>query len=140
MTRRMCTFAFSVAAVLFPATFTGMRANDGTPGLTARITMVDGSSRTARIDGVGCSLSICSRTIIQGKNEDQSLVKTRLDLIASIRDTTAGEVLFVMKDGTQRRLSLVKDFRVLYLAGHLGGAERLDLAQVRSVDFVRAGK
>jgi len=44
-----------------------------------------------------------------------------------------------MKDGTQRRLSLLKDFRVIYLGGQ-SGAGRLDLAQIKSVEFMSASK
>ena len=104
-------------------------------GLTARITMADGTSRMARLEGVGCSASICSRIAIKGKAENESLVKTWLDSIAAIRDTTPKDALFVLKDGTARRLSLVTDFRVLYLANRLGGTEKLDLARVKSVEF-----
>ena len=109
-------------------------------GLTARITMADGTSRMARLEGVGCSASICSRTVIKSKAENESLVKTWLDSIAAIRDTTATDALFVLKDGTARRLSLVTDFRVLYLASRLGGTEKLDLARIKSVEFPAPSK
>ena len=125
---------FGIAATLFPASFARMDPSARSSGRSARITMVDGSSRMARIDGVGCSVSICSRTLIEGRSESQGWVKMPLDSIAEIRDTTANDVLFVMKDGSQRRLSLVKDFRVLYLGGL--GAVRLDLTQVKAVDFM----
>ena len=124
---------FGIAATLFPAGFARMDPGSGAPGYSARITMVDGSSRMARIDGVGCSVSICSRTLIEGRDENVGWVKMPLDSIAEIRGTTAHDALFVMKDGSQRRLSLVKDFRVLYLGGT--GVARVDLAQVKSVDF-----
>ena len=104
-------------------------------GLTARITMADGTSRTAKLDGVGCTASICSRTFIRSAAGSEPPIKTWLDSIAAIRDTTATDALFVLKDGTARRRTLIKDFRVLYLANRLGGNERLDLATVRSVEF-----
>jgi hypothetical protein len=94
----------------------------------------------ARLEGVGCSASICSRTVIKSNAGSDSLVKTWLDSIAAIRDTTASDALFVLKDGTARRLSLVTDFRVLYLANRLGGTEKLDLAKVKSVEFPAASK
>src|SRR5579871_443821 len=50
----------------------------------------------------------------------------------------AGEALLVMKDGSRRSVSLVKDFRVLYLGGRSTASERLDLDQVKSVDFESA--
>jgi hypothetical protein len=105
-------------------------------GLTARIVMPDGTNRTARLEGVGCTVSICSRVAIEGKGENQSPVRSWLDAIAAIRDTTADDALFVMKDGTSQRLSLVKDFRVLYIANRLAGTEKLDLAKVKSVEFL----
>jgi hypothetical protein len=43
-----------------------------------------------------------------------SLARTRFDSLAAIRDTTASDALFVLKDGTSHRMSLVSDFRVLY--------------------------
>jgi hypothetical protein len=105
-------------------------------GLTAKVTMADGTSRTARLEGVGCSATICSRVAITGKADSDSLVKTWLDSIAAIRDTTPADALFVLKDGTERRLSFVTDFRVLYLANRLGGTEKLDMARIKSVEFV----
>ena len=59
----------------------------------------------------------------------------RMDSLAAIRDTTANDALFVLEDGTSHRMSLVNNFRVLYLATRLGGTERLDLAKVRAVEF-----
>ena len=94
----------------------------------------------ARIDGVGCAASICSRTVIKSKTDREPLVKTWLDSIAAIRDTTASDALFVLKDGTARRLSFVTDFRVLYLANRLGGTEKLDLAKLKSVEFLAPSK
>jgi hypothetical protein len=107
-------------------------------GLTARITMSDGTTRTATFEGVGCSSSICSRVAIKGKTDGKP-VTTRLDSIAAIRDATAESALLVMKDGTTRRLTLVNDFRVIYLDNRSGGEkkeEKLDLARTRSVEFI----
>jgi hypothetical protein len=101
-----------------------------------RITMRDGATRTVKLEGVGCTQSICSRTAIKAKSESDSLVSTWLDGLKAIQDTTSRDALFVMKDGTSKRMSLLTDFRVLYLANRLGGAERLDLAAVQSVEFV----
>lgn len=104
-------------------------------GLMTRITMRDGATRTVKLEGVGCAQSICSRTAIKAKTEGGSLARTWFDSLAAIRDTTANDALFVLKDGTSHRMSLVNDFRVLYLATRLGGTERLDLAKVRTVEF-----
>ena len=43
-------------------------------------------------------------------------LQTWLDSIASIKDATANDALFVMKDGTEQRLAFVTDFRVLYVS------------------------
>jgi hypothetical protein len=45
-----------------------------------------------------------------------------------------------MRDITSRRMSLLTDFRVLYLANRLGGSEKLDLAKVQSVVFLASIK
>src|ERR1700733_899829 len=106
--------------------------------LTARVTMSDGTTRTATFEGVGCSASICSRVAIKGK-VGGTPVTTRLDSIAAIRDTTADSALLVLKNGTTRRLTLITDFRVIYLDNRSGGEkkeEKLDLARTRSVEFI----
>ncbi len=92
-------------------------------GLTARITMSDGTIRTATFEGVGCSSSICSRIAIKGK-ANGTPVTTRLDSIAAIRDATADSALLVLKDGTTRRLTLVNDFRVIYLDNRSGSRRK----------------
>src|SRR5215831_14419116 len=88
-----------------------------------RITMRDGATRTVKLEGVGCMQNICSRTAIKAKSESDSLVRTWLDGLKAIQDTTSSDALFVMKDGTSKRMSLLTDFRVLYLTNRLGGAE-----------------
>ena len=106
--------------------------------LTARVTMSDGTTRTATFEGMGCSASICSRVAIKGK-VGGTPVTTRLDSIAAIRDTTADSALLVLKNGTTRRLTLITDFRVIYLDNRSGGEkkeEKLDLARTRSVEFI----
>ena len=105
-------------------------------GMMAKVTQLDGVTRTVKLEGVGCSASICSRTAIKGKAAHDSIVKTWFDSIAAIRDTTDKDALFVMRDGTQRRLSLMTDFRVLYITNPSRGAEKLDLATVRSIEFL----
>ena len=108
-------------------------------GLTARITMSDGTTRTATFEGVGCSSSICSRVAVKGKANGPP-VTTRLDSIAAISGATADSALLVLKDGTTRRLTLLNDFRVIYLDNRAGGAEKLDLARTRSVEFISTPK
>ena len=109
-------------------------------GLTAKITLPDGATRVARLNGVGCSAAICSRVAIQGKAQGDAIVKTRFGSIATINSTNQGDAVLTLKDGTTQRLSLLKDFRVLYLAKPSGGTEKLDLANVQSVEFLRSAK
>lgn len=104
--------------------------------LVARITMHNGATRMVKLEGVGCSQSICSRTAVQAKTASDTLVRTWFNSLAGIKDTTARDALFVLKDGSSHRMSLINDFRVLYLANPLGGTERLDLASVKSVEFL----
>lgn len=127
-------------ALLLPIAFTTKGADEPgqghSSGLMAKISLADGTTRTAKIEGVGCPVAMCSRVAIQGKAKGDSLVRARLDTIAAIKDTTANDALFVRKDGTAQRLSLLYDFRVLYLANRNGGTERLDLTKVKSLEFL----
>jgi hypothetical protein len=58
-----------------------------------------------------------------------------LDSISAIRETTSTGALFVLHDGSRRRLSFVPNFRILYLATLLGIGEQLDLSSVQSLEF-----
>jgi hypothetical protein len=103
--------------------------------LTAGITTADGSKRTVQLEGVGCTASVCSRTAIRGRDQSGALVDVWLDSIRTITAATPLEADFLLKDGTQRRITLLSDFRVLYLERRLGGPERIDLGMVKSVEF-----
>ena len=105
-------------------------------GLTARITLLDGTMKTAKLEGLGCTTSICSRVLIKGKESSGSEVKVWLDGISQIRDTSPTGASLIMKDGTQRRLSLLTDFRVLYLSAPSQKPEKLDLATVKLLEFL----
>jgi hypothetical protein len=127
------------ALLLIPAAFATQENRQGhLSGLTARITLADGTIRTAMIEGLGCSVGICSRVAIKGNADGDSLVNFWLDGIAAIRDTTDQDVLIVMKNGAARRVSLVKDFRVLYLANRILSPEKLDLGKIKSLEFLSA--
>lgn len=110
--------------------------------LIAKITLCDGAVRNIRLEGVGCPWAVCSRTAIHAKDGTGSEVRTWFDNLLAIRDTTERDALFVMRDKTSRRMSLLTDFRVLYLANRLGlgGSEKLDLAKVQSVEFLASIK
>jgi hypothetical protein len=104
-------------------------------GVMAKVVSADGTTRTVKLEGIGCTESMCSRVFIRNKDENGASVQTWLDSIASITDATASDALFVMKNGTQRRLSFVTDFRVLYVSAPM---QKLDLTKVRSLEFLDA--
>jgi hypothetical protein len=138
---------FVATWLVAPAAFT-MRGASEPPaveqghrsGMTAKVTLTDGVTRTVKLEGVGCSVSLCSRTAISGRAEHDSIIKTWFDTVAEIRDTTDLDALFVMKDGTQRRMGLMTDFRVVYLASPAGAAEKVDLSKIKSIEFLAASR
>lgn len=98
-----------------------------------RVTFANGSVRTLKFNGVGCAVSMCSRVVVKSKvNRDSWLQdSTWLDSVAAIQDTTPRDALFVFKDGTQRRLSVIPGNRFLYLANG-----KVELSKVESVEFL----
>ena len=126
---------FRSGAASLPSQVEGHRS-----GLTARVTAADGTSRTIKLEGVGCTESICSRVFIRSKSASGAPLQTWLDSVASIKDTSENNALFVMRDGTERRLSFVPDFRVLYVSNPNGRAEKLDLTKIRSLELLDSGK
>ena len=108
----------------------------GVAAMTARLTAFNGTSRTIVLDGVGCSESMCSRVFIRGKSRDGSQEQILLNTISSIQD---GNV-FKLRNGVERRLSPVPDFRVLYVTNQHGRTEKIDLASVKSIEFLPAAK
>lgn len=114
---------FTMRGAIEPAQVREAHATD----LQARITLPDGETHSVKLDGVGCSISICSRSAI---------ANTRFDTIASLKDTTASDALLIMRDGSERRISLLKDFRVLYFTNSFGAAGKLDLAKVKSIELL----
>jgi hypothetical protein len=109
---------------------------DHLSGLAARITLPDGTVQMAKLEGLGCSQSICSRVAIKGKASNNSLASFWLDSITAIKDTTERGALLVMKDGTRQRISLITDFRVLYLADQSRSPMKLDLTKIKSLEFL----
>jgi hypothetical protein len=127
--------AFTSGGATLPSQVEGHRS-----GMMAKVVSADGTSRTVRLEGVGCTESVCSRVFIRSKGKSGAPLRTWFDSIASIKDGTAADALFVMKDGTERRLSFVTDFRVLYVSSRNDGTQKLDLAKIRSVEFLSPGK
>jgi hypothetical protein len=127
--------AFKSGGASLPAQVDGHRS-----GLTARVVAADGTSRTVRLQGVGCTESMCSRVFIRSEVASGAPLQTWLDSIASIKDTTGRDALFVMKDGTERRLAFVTAFRVLYVSNPNGRTEKLDLTKIRSLELLDSRK
>jgi hypothetical protein len=109
--------------------------------LTAKLTLLNGASRLVTIEGVGCTRSICSRTHIDGKAEQEPSTAAPLQSIAfnaidAIQNTAPNKALFILKDGGRLQMSLVADFRVLYLLDESGRSQRLDLGEIKSLEFM----
>jgi hypothetical protein len=90
----------------------------------------------AKLEGLGCTSSICSRVAIKGEVNSGSRARFWLDGIATIKDIRQDDALLVMKNGTEQRMKLITDFRVLYLGSRSGGPERLDLTRIKSLEFL----
>jgi hypothetical protein len=70
-----------VSNVGMSAASRAVEAKDHASQLEARTTLRDGTTRTVRLQGVGCSQSICSRTAIRGRDAHE-LVREWLDSLA----------------------------------------------------------
>jgi len=92
------------------------------------------------IDGFGCSAALCSKVFIQAKATGKPAIKLWIDGIAAITNIAPDSALFVMKDGTQQRLSFVPDFRVLYIRDRNARQEKLDLSKIRSLQMLPEAK
>jgi len=127
--------AFTSGEASLPSKVEGHRS-----GMMARVVSVDGTTRTVRLEGWGCTESMCSRVFIRSKSENGVPQRTWFDSIASIKDATAADALFVMKDGMDLHQPFVPDYRVLYVSNRIGLTEKLDLAKIRSIEFLDPGK
>ena len=107
---------------------------------TVRITLRDGSMRTAVLQGVGCPIAICSRVAFKGVHQDYAILSEDFKGLDAIRDVTSHAASFVAKDGRSKRLTLLHDFRVLYLEDPSGKEQKLDLREVKSVEFTGAAR
>jgi hypothetical protein len=116
-------------------------AKAGRLPIVARMTLANGSSRTVTLEGVGCSQTMCSRVAVRSKADgDSRVTRTWLDTIAAIKDVTSEDALFVLRNGTTCRLSVIHDNRFLYFADQNGVGGKIDLAGVKSVEFLAPGR
>jgi hypothetical protein len=116
-------------------------ASAGSARLVARMTMANGGTQTITLEGVGCSEALCSRVAVRSRPEgDSRVTKTWLDTVAAIKDISADGALFVLKNGTSRRLSVVHDNRFIYFADQRGAEKKIDLAGIQSIEFSAPGR
>jgi hypothetical protein len=134
------TFAMDASDTLKRGTPEPQSPERHASGLTARIAIPDGTYRTVTLDGFGCTAAICSRVFVEGRTDDGSVAKVWIDGLSAIRDITANSAVFVMKDGTRQRLSLITDFRVLYLQEGSAKPQKLDLSKIQSLQMVESAK
>ena len=98
--------------------------------------MANGTARTITLQGVGCTERLCSRVHARDMKADG----VWLDGLASIREISHNadgpvQAVFTLKDGSERRTSIIALNRVLYIQGRFGRTEKLDLASVARIDF-----
>jgi hypothetical protein len=104
--------------------------------LPATLIMADGSSRAVILQGVGCSLGMCSRVWVK----DMNAGGVWLDGLASVRTISCNqrgpvEVIFTFRDGTERQSSIIEGNRFLYMKDTSGLIKKLDLARLAEIDF-----
>ncbi len=121
--------------MLGPVTIATNAANR-TSGFSARLTLPNGDTQLVKLEGVGCTVSICSRTHVKGHARSASLGAFAFDAIRKIESAPQNRVSLLMKDGSRQAMSLVPDFRVLYFWTESGEPEKLDLSVVKSLDFM----
>ncbi|HYL38562.1 MAG TPA: hypothetical protein VEV17_21780 [Bryobacteraceae bacterium] len=126
----LCVAGGAGAVSITPRNLEGHRSS-----LKAKLTLSDGTVRAVTLEGVGCPMGMCSRVKAR-ESKNESLW---LDALASIRGISpnAGAVTatFKFRDGTERRAAIMAANRVLFLQGHFGLTEKLDLGSVSKIDF-----
>src|SRR5262245_36064354 len=115
-------------------------ANTHSTGLTARVNLPDGTTRSVTLDGFGCSVALSSKTFVRVNLNGGSAERIWIDDLVQIKDIAGDSALFVMKDGTEKRVSFVSDFRVLYFGGSSGRAQKLDLSKIKSLQILTPTK
>lgn len=131
-----------------------MKQNGHVSPLMATITSQSGSKRDVMVLGIGSNLGgqYRSHNFIAKSDDGSSDVTLWLDTIKEISETSNEDFSVVLKDGTKRHLlwtglncTQQRDPRVpqydcafLYLYNPDGGAEIVDMEQIRSVEFLKA--
>jgi hypothetical protein len=128
-------------AVSLVGTFGGANAtphDDVRPrsSLRATLTTLDGTARTVTLQGVGCSISMCSRVRAKDANTDD----VWLDGLSSVRQIShdshgSVQAIFRFRNGAERQASIVEGNRILYIRDGFRRTEKLDLASLGRIDF-----
>jgi len=126
----LCVAGGASAVNIVPRNMEGHRSS-----LKARLTLSDGTVRTVTLEGVGCPLGMCSRVKVRANDTDSIW----LDGLASVYGIShaPGPVTatFTFLDGTERRASVIVVNRMLYVQGHFGQTEKLDIGSLSKIDF-----
>jgi len=132
-----------------PNRFKGeMQAGHVSPNM-AKLTYPSGTTRNVMILGIGIEYDNEYRThAIRLRDEAESVVTVWIDTIRLIRNGNDESAVFVLKNGTERRLWFIGDTpsvdnprfirRVLMVANDDGGQEKINIARLASVEFVTA--
>ena len=113
----------------------------GSSSRVVKVTLLDGTTQRITLDGVGCSETLCSRIAVAAKAKgDRRVNSIPLDSIAAVKDITKDGALFVFRDGTTQRLSVIHDNQVFYTSNASRAVAKIDLAHVQSVEFLGSGK
>ena len=122
--------AFGGVRNVAPADLQGHRSS-----LRATVTLADGGARTVTLEGIGCTVAMCSRVRVVDTNAGT----VWLDGLASVHDISREAdgvtAVFTFRNGSERRASIRAGNRVLYLARHFGLTEQLDLTGVKRIEF-----
>ena len=106
-----------------------------------KLTLRNGTTQTITLDGVGCSARLCSRIAVAAKATDDPRINSiPLDTIAAVTDIRGDGALFVFKDGTKRRLSVIHDNEVFYTSKRGGPGAKINLVQVQAVEFIGSAR
>jgi len=140
VTRFACVLLVVTTLMRQGANASSKLLNDNPPqehlsGLTANLTLADGATQVVRINGVGCTESLCSTVLMKAKTTTNTVVEIWFDSIAAIRDIRQNDAVFVAKDGSRRRLTFISDFRVLYVSNSGGANAKIDLAKIKSLEM-----
>jgi len=106
------SFVLAVIGLVVPLAFAGGARQ-------AHLEWRDGSTTVGRVAGIGCIQSMCSR----------------LATVTAIREICDGSALFVYRDGTERRVPLDRDNRILYLTASSGAVQKIDLQRLQSLEL-----